>query len=197
MAEALEGLRSSAAVLVARTRARVQEAVFALLQDEGLDAVTHLRVAQASGVGRATLYRHWPTRESLILDTFAGAKGPHEPQPTGDLRADLLAYLAMLQDGLCQERFGSVVTSLVGRADWDPVAAKLLGRMCEKGTRHLAELLEAGRDRGSLRPDLDVDEAVARIVGPVVFSRLVVRREIDRAWVVRLVDDVLRQFAPS
>lgn len=186
--------RTSATVLVARTRARVHEAVFALLQDEGLDAVTHMRVAQSAGVGRATLYRHWPSREELILETLASAKGPPQAPTTGDLRTDLITHLSMLQDGLCQERFGSVITSLVGRADWDPVAERLLAGLCDKGTRHITALLSAAAADGRIRADLVVEEAVARLVGPIVFTRLVVRREIDEAFVVRLVDDVLGQL---
>jgi AcrR family transcriptional regulator len=190
------GQRSTAAVLVARTRARVHEAAFALLHDEGIDAITHLRVAQSSGVGRATLYRHWPTREDLILEMLAGAKGPHEPLLTGDLRTDILAFLAKLQDGLCEDRFGSVLSSLVGRADWDPVAAKLLAGMCEKGTRSLGALLREAAADGRLRADLDVDDVLSRLLGPVVYRRLMARSEIDHAFVERLVDDVLDQFSP-
>lgn len=197
MGPAAHGARRTATVLVERTRARVKEAVLELLQDEGLDAVTHLRVAQRSGVGRATLYRHWPTREELILDVFAGEEGPHEPPTTGDLRADVHAYLAAMQEGLREQRFGSVLTSLVGRADWDPVAAKLLSRLCDKGTRHLSALLAGGVAAGRVRPDVPLDDAVARFVGPIVFVRLVARREIDEAFVARLVDDVLRQLAPG
>jgi len=196
MGEGSGAPRSTATILVARTRARVREAVLELLHEEGLDAITHLRVAQAAGVGRATLYRHWPTREDLILDNLAGAKGPHQPEATGDLRTDLVAFLSSLSDGICQDRFGSVLTSLVGRADWDPVAAKLLVALCANGTRHVAGLLEGGVAAGVVDAGADVDEVVARLVGPVVFRRLIARREIDHAFVERMVDDVLRQLAP-
>jgi AcrR family transcriptional regulator len=48
-----------------------------LLVGEGPGAVTHQRVAQEAGVGRATVYRHWPRPEQLLLDVMAGADLPH------------------------------------------------------------------------------------------------------------------------
>jgi AcrR family transcriptional regulator len=45
---------------VVRTRLAVLEAATMLLRTEGPGAVTHARVAEAAGVGRATIYRHWP-----------------------------------------------------------------------------------------------------------------------------------------
>jgi AcrR family transcriptional regulator len=47
-----------------------------LLVGEGPGAVTHQRVAQQAGVGRATGYRHWPQPEQLLLDVMSGADLP-------------------------------------------------------------------------------------------------------------------------
>ncbi len=62
-----------------------------LLAREGPDAVTHQRVARQAGVGRATVYRHWPRREQLVLDTMAGVELPFFGDPVSPVRPWLWA----------------------------------------------------------------------------------------------------------
>ena len=51
---------------VDRTRRAVMDAVGSLIANERIDSVSHQGVAEVSGVGRATLYRHWPTPADLL-----------------------------------------------------------------------------------------------------------------------------------
>lgn len=54
-----------------RNRARIVAAARQVFAEHGLD-VPMLDIARAAGVGIATLYRRFPTREDLITDVFAG-----------------------------------------------------------------------------------------------------------------------------
>jgi AcrR family transcriptional regulator len=45
-------------------------AVRELFVEEGWSAVSHLRIAERSGLSRATIYKYWPDRSALILDAF-------------------------------------------------------------------------------------------------------------------------------
>ncbi|MGW3444267.1 TetR/AcrR family transcriptional regulator [Streptomyces sp. NPDC001076] len=51
-------------------RARILEAARAVFGEEGLNAPMR-KVARQAGVGPATLYRHFPTKQALIAETFA------------------------------------------------------------------------------------------------------------------------------
>jgi AcrR family transcriptional regulator len=68
-----------------------------LLLEEGWDAVTHVRVAAASGVGRATVYRHWPSCTDLLHDVLRREAEMSHRQPVGRLREDLVAELDALR----------------------------------------------------------------------------------------------------
>jgi len=50
------------------TRAAILDAARQVLFDEGWEALSHQRVAEVAGVGRATVYRHWPQRLQLLQD---------------------------------------------------------------------------------------------------------------------------------
>src|SRR5919106_1913946 len=63
-----------------------------LIVERGVANLSIEEVAARSGVAKTTIYRHWPERASLIIDT-ARATFEHVVTPdTGTLRGDLEAY---------------------------------------------------------------------------------------------------------
>ena len=182
---------TSADPRVARTRAAVRAAVRRLVHESGFEAVTHQRVAAAAGVGRASVYRHWPHRADLLLDGLADV----EPEPSswtssGDLAADLERELGRLQRILNDSPFVPELLALLGRAEWDPPLRALQQRLLRQGTGGLRQALEHGVARGDLPGDLDIDEASARLAGPLFYQRLLANQTIDDAFVAAVVADV-------
>jgi AcrR family transcriptional regulator len=75
----------------------VLQATRELLVEEGFQATTIVAIARRAGVGAPTIYRRWPRRESLIEDAAFGQVEPAAiPKATGDLRADLQAWTAIV-----------------------------------------------------------------------------------------------------
>src|SRR6266702_4637101 len=75
----------------ARSREAILAAAFDLLAREGPGAITHQRVAQQAGVGRATVYRHWAAPEDLLRDVLFSAELPFFATPALPLRSWLHA----------------------------------------------------------------------------------------------------------
>ena len=79
---------------------RLDEAVVAatlqLLAEEGYAQLTVERIAARAGVGKASLYRRWPDKVSIVLE--AVSRNPERPSApdTGSLRGDALSYLRTL-----------------------------------------------------------------------------------------------------
>ncbi|MFN8196330.1 MAG: TetR family transcriptional regulator [Nocardioidaceae bacterium] len=51
-----------------RTRERLQETAVRLFAERGFDGVTVAEIAEAAGVSHMTFFRHFPTKESVVLD---------------------------------------------------------------------------------------------------------------------------------
>lgn len=175
---------------VERTRGSALEAARRLLVDEGVDAVTHLRVADEAGVGRRTLYRHWPDALSLLRDTLAHAEVPHAPV-TGDLRTDLVGHLDALRLALQQGHLGFVVNLLGERSRLDPAFETLRAELTEQGCEPLRLLLRSAVRDGRLPGDLDLRAALADLEGPVFYRCMVRRERIARSALPALVDRFL------
>jgi AcrR family transcriptional regulator len=72
----------------------IREAVLSLLATDGYPNLTMDAVASEAGVGKATIYRRWTSRELLINDTLSRLSHPEvAPDGMGSAEADLRALL--------------------------------------------------------------------------------------------------------
>jgi AcrR family transcriptional regulator len=73
-------------------------AILHALVERGYDGMTVDYVARLAGVGRATLYRRWPTKTAMVIDALGRGRFPTLEDPdTGDARADFLSLLRIVQ----------------------------------------------------------------------------------------------------
>lgn len=176
---------------VERTRQRALAAGRAILLSEGWDALTQSRVAEVAGIGRATVYRHWPERHALFQDICTAEVDRVRTVPTGDLRRDLRAQLGMLRREFVDGGFDKVVVALTDRAFWEPELVPVKRRLIEYGTETVRQILAAAVARGELPADLDLDEAIGTLAGPVLYHHLFAGGEVTDAAIARSVDDFL------
>src|SRR5215469_11518096 len=86
---------------MARTRSpqahkKVIDAAVSLFSERGIEATSMDAIAEASGVSKATIYKHWPDKDSLCLEVMGFVHGLDEERPafdSADFRADLIAQL--------------------------------------------------------------------------------------------------------
>ena len=79
----------------------VLEATRDLLVEEGYQGTTVVAIARRAGVGAPTIYRRWASKEALVEDAaFAHPHPAPLPAATGDLRADLHAWVATFLEWL-------------------------------------------------------------------------------------------------
>ncbi|MCC9309347.1 TetR/AcrR family transcriptional regulator [Kitasatospora sp. RB6PN24] len=75
-------------------RQAILTAALGLAERDGYTAVTMKGIAEAAGVGRATVYRWWPTRAAVLMEALSELSVRlATPAPTDGPEADLLAFL--------------------------------------------------------------------------------------------------------
>ena len=175
-----------------RSRAAALAAARDLLIEQGWPAVTHVAVAERSGVGRTTLYRHWPDTPSLIRDTLEHHIAVAHTEPTGDLREDLLRELEASRAMLHEPTTDRAIRVVVERSAVDAAYAEMKDDLFTAGTQVLREIVDAGKERGKLPTRLDTDLAVDQLFGPLFFRRLLANQPIPDGYVPQVVDAFLR-----
>ena len=164
-----------------------------VLVEEGWDALTHGRVAERSGLHRATIYRHFPTTMDLLYEVFAQERDRLRFESTGDLETDLIAALSIMGREFAGD-FGRVLCALIDRADRSPEIRDLRAARGKEVLEPIRELLRSAIERGELVPDLDLNLSVAQLVGPIAFRRLISDERITPAFIRGVVDGFLRGY---
>ncbi len=174
---------------VIRTRAAVVDTAADLLIEGGVAAVTIEAVVRRSGVARSTIYRHWPTRGDVVTAAFTHLMPPtHEAPEHGDLRQRLRAVVLPKANEMSSHRYVALVPSLLNEAARDPELRKVHERFVHLQQAPLARVLTDAIDAGELPEDLDVDEACAELLGPVLFQRIIIGQPIRPEFAPRLID---------
>ena len=174
----------------AKSRARSLSAARSILLEDGLSGLTHARVAEVSGLHRATIYRHWPTVVSLLIEVTRDETASALPQSSGDLREDLIATLSALRDELVNG-FGRFLASLLDSAEHDEDLYEAKLRIAAEGLASIRRSLEDAMQRGELAPDLDLDLSVSQLFGPVFYRRYLSREPSSDDFLIAVVDAFL------
>jgi len=163
------------------------------------DGYTRLRlehVAVRAGVGKATLYRRWRSKEALAQALIADLAAPHLTiEVTGDTREELLAAVMNPLTAITETEFGPVIRALLSQIAGNPALGDPFRATIVAARRNEVEhVIARGIERGDLRPDADAGVATELLVGPVYF-RLVFGGPLDLDFAERLVDTVMRGMA--
>jgi AcrR family transcriptional regulator len=175
------------------------EAAAQLLQREGPDAVTHLRVSQEAGVARATVYHHWSDRTSLVIDVLLSGAGPNIGVSEVDDLSVIDAVTRVLQGfaSILNSENGKIIATLIGRAEWEDEALQAKRRIAGIGIGRLAATLQQAADTGELDLDSSAEMLADRLVGPLYSMRLIRHEPIPDGYVPELVRVVLAPLVAS
>ena len=157
-----------------QARLAVLRAADDLLVERGFDGVTVEGIAARAGVAKQTIYRWWPSKTEILLDTLAEDAEKSLARPdTGAVRDDVRAHLGRLARFAADEPAGAVLLALLGRAQHDAAMAETFRTGYLGGQRALDRaVLARGIERGELDPALDLDATLDRLEGPVLYRAL-------------------------
>lgn len=144
----------------------ILNATLELLAEGGYSALTVEGVATRAGVGKATIYRRWPSKLPLVLEAF-GQLPALEAVDTGDLVSDLEKMLKEYLQLFHSTPLAAVLPSLVGERAHNPELSEMLDPVLKGRRQPLIRALERGVERGELPPDLDLELAADLVVGPI------------------------------
>ncbi|MBO3744209.1 TetR/AcrR family transcriptional regulator [Actinoplanes flavus] len=143
-----------------RNRQSVLDAAYDILAVEGL-GVPIDEIARRAGVGAGTVYRHFPTKESLIeavvLDRLEALTAKAR---SGIDFAEF--FTVMVEAGLANRAIAEVLASAGYHIPADADAAL---------NAAFAELLQAAQRRGDVRLDVTPDDIQALVIGCVATAR--------------------------
>lgn len=183
----------------ARAQAAILEATRELIGEVGYDKMSIEGIAAAAGVGKQTIYRWWPSKAALVLDTWAPEVQGHLTFPnTGDLVADLKTELKSASDLSNDPNFGPSFRALVAESQHDQtLAAQLLERIFWPRVEAAKGRLRAAQDDGQLAAAIDLDLAVDLLYGAFYYRYLLRAAPLSHEHAEAVVDGVVSGIGGS
>jgi AcrR family transcriptional regulator len=181
-----------------KARGAILEAAAELLLERGLTAVSMDAVAARAGVSKATIYRWWPTKETLALDALhhEWAGGP-PARDTGSLRGDLLSLLRPWARLAGQRPYGRVIAALLTEAQTDPAFAREYQERFVQPRRDQARaIFRRAIERGEIPADTKVEVALDLLYGPIYHRLLHGHAPLNDRFVRDVIDTALDGIAP-
>lgn len=144
-----------------------------LLAEGGLPAATMDAIAARSGVSKATLYKHWPSRTAVAAEAFGRDMADAVPLPdTGTTAGDLGEQVRLVSRFYATPE-GTVFSQLLAACVSDEGGAAYFRAWFLAGRRTaIATLWQRGVERGDVRPGVDADTATDLLFGPLIFRLL-------------------------
>lgn len=171
-------------------------ATLELLDEVGYADLSIGQVASRAGVHRPAVYRRWPSKRHLIVDTVVSELGDAPTPDTGDLRADLIVGITTLATALGGTTLGAILPALVSDLARSPdLSADFHRRVFVPRRDSTAQTLESARQRGAIRQSFDMEFVLDALAAPVYYRVLFRHLPVDAALVAHTVDAVLASLA--
>lgn len=140
-------------------RDAIVDAAGSLANEHGIAAVSMSQVAERAGIGRATLYKYFPSVDAMLqawVEKQISAHLEHlrEVQDRPGTPAEQLRSVLTVYAHISQAHGGSEVAAMVHQGDH-------ARRAREELQGFLADLLRAAADAGDVRTDVPIEELAA------------------------------------
>jgi AcrR family transcriptional regulator len=170
----------------------IRAAILRLLADVGYGALTMDAVASEAGVGKATIYRRWRTKQDLVVDTISDLNRAEASAPdTGSLEGDLRQMLRSLVS-VINGPTGAATLSLLSTVPHQPALAQAfqngplaVWRQC------FEEIWARAEQRGEVRPGVAGSVAAETTSALLVQRWLLTGRTVDDAFADEVLDTVV------
>ena len=173
---------------------RIRRYAVQLLLERGFDGMTVDDVAEAAGVGKATIYRRWASKELLANDAMADLFDMEIPDAdTGSIAGDLLEVYRTALAFANSERGLALIRLAVAEANRDPRSAQIYRDVLDRRIELTEAALDRARARGErVRDSADPVVMVEWMAGVFVVRALTGRPMPPPEDAERLADVTLR-----
>jgi AcrR family transcriptional regulator len=188
----------------AQAHNKVLMAAVELFSERGIDATSMDAIAEASGVSKATIYKHWPDKDALCLEVMGYLHGIDEVPPvfdSGDFRADLIAQLQYQPAADRKALREKMVPHMIAYASRNKVlGVAWRARVIEPARVALTNIIRRGERRGVLRHGIDPEVGIALLLGPMMYRHIFGQKagqKVPKDLEVQVADAFLAAFGAA
>jgi TetR/AcrR family transcriptional regulator, regulator of autoinduction and epiphytic fitness len=162
------------------------------LADVGYGSVRIESIAARAGVGKSTIYRHWPDKLALIADAFETFHEQMVPD-LGDLpvRKAVALLLGHVAEVVVDSTFSRCIPALIEGAERDRRVREFHHRYAAERRQVIVDLIAGGIRKGEVKRSVDPELATVTLLGAIFYRRLMTPDPFKPDEAARLVTLVL------
>jgi AcrR family transcriptional regulator len=173
-------------------RVAILNATLSLLETQSLQQITIEAIAKEAGVGKATIYRWWPSKAAVVIDAFLQNHIMQTHMPRGgSCREAITVHLhRMVQqyDG----GGGRLVAQILAEGQSDPEVLREFRERFFYGRRAMVrEVIEEGRRNGEFRTDMDSEFLMDIVYSPVYFRLIMGHLPLSQQFADELAESAM------
>lgn len=172
-------------------REKMLGATVEIVFSDGVNAVTFDEVARRSGVAKTTIYRHFETKNQLVMEAVDRATIFPEIPDNGTLRADLLEFFTTIRPLFRNLRLRAATLDLMAAAARDDELHALHQDAVRVRTAAMQTIFDRAQARGELPADLDYVDAFDFLEGPFFVRTMLYPEKLDQLDLERTVDRIV------
>jgi TetR/AcrR family transcriptional regulator, regulator of autoinduction and epiphytic fitness len=177
---------------VERSRQVILRAALDELGDVGYGTFTIESVAARAGVGKSTIYRHWPDKLALIADAFETFHVQMAPSAAmGSPRERVESLVRHVAEVFVDSTFSICIPALIEGAERDARLRRFHHRYSAERRQVLIEVVAEGVADGDFPAYLDPELTALALLGPIIYCRLMSSEPFDPDRATELVETVL------
>ena len=166
----------------------ILSATLQLLEQRPLREISIQAIAEKAGVGKATIYKWWPSKAYVALDAFLMQMRASVAAPdTGSARQDFTVQLKSLIHFYATPT-GRIYSQFLAEGQSDPEFLKLFReRFLTPRRESIKAIWRRGVERGEIRRGLDSDLVLDLVYGPTIFRLMVGHGPLNDAEAERMI----------
>jgi AcrR family transcriptional regulator len=155
----------------ARSERAIIDAVLSMISEGvAIETLSVESIAARAGVGKATIYRRWSSKEQLVVDAVASLKLP-VPEVAGEsVREDLITLLSTIARN-APHNYGRLMNCLLPQIARTTELHHWYQQIVEPRREAIRRVLRRGMASAELRPDLDLEAMVLLLAAPMILQR--------------------------
>jgi AcrR family transcriptional regulator len=181
-----------------KARKAVIASTLELLKRSGFNDLQMEAVAARAGVGKATIYRWWPSKVELVIDAFAFAvdeelRFPPHGSMEKAIRKQMRRWVQVFRSPL-----GQIIANVVGAGQSDPAILEAFrAHWVAPRRKEARRLIRQAMKNGEFRPDLDPDTVLDILYGPLYLRLLLKNSPLTGKFTDLICDLIFPSLCPA
>jgi len=161
------------------------------LLSRGYTALTISDVATESGVSKATIYRRWNSKSSLVVDALKSLPGLQVPS-TGRLKSDIKHLVTQVIAVNSKTNLFAVLQILTGEMFNNKKLEKVMHPYLNDRMTPVKSIIQEAIERGVISKETNIEASIYAVIGPLIAMSFFKQNTINESLIRPLTELIYR-----